>query len=97
MTKSELIIEIAQRTGIDRQEVSVVVEATMKIIKNSLAEQKSIYMRGFGTFYAKKRKQKIGQIISRKQQVIIPEHYIPAFKAGKTFSDKVKSAYQKND
>jgi DNA-binding protein HU-beta len=38
----------------------------------------------------KKRAEKIGRNISKNTTVVIPAHYIPAFKAAKTFADRVK-------
>ncbi|MEO8147752.1 MAG: HU family DNA-binding protein [Bacteroidia bacterium] len=95
MTKADLITEIADKTGIEKTNVLTVLEAMMKIIKNSMGERKNVYLRGFGTFYAKKRAQKIGRVITRNEQVIIPEHYIPSFKPAKSFMSKVKTAYAK--
>ena len=93
MTKADIVTEISERTGIEKQQVLVIVEGMMKVIKNGLGEKKSVYLRGFGTFYAKKRAKKIGRIITKQQQIIIPEHYIPAFKPAKSFMSKVKTAY----
>lgn len=50
----------------------------------------NVYVRGFGSFITKKRAQKVGRIIKRNQSIVIPEHYIPAFKPAKTFADAVK-------
>ena len=93
MTKSDIVNEISERTGIEKQQVLAVVEGMMKVIKSGLGERKSVYLRGFGTFYAKKRAEKIGRIITKKQQIVIPEHFIPAFKPAKSFMSKVKTAY----
>ena len=93
MTKADIVTEISERTGIEKQQVLVIVEGMMKVIKTGLGEKKSVYLRGFGTFYAKKRAKKIGRIITKQQQIVIPEHYIPAFKPAKSFLSKVKGAY----
>lgn len=70
--------------------VQATVEAFMKTIRNSMVEGKNVYLRGFGTFVVKKRAEKIGRNISKNTTVVIPAHYIPAFKAAKTFSERVK-------
>ncbi|HQV01326.1 MAG: HU family DNA-binding protein [Bacteroidia bacterium] len=93
MTKSDLVNEIHERTGIEKTQIVATVEAWMKLIKNNLGEQKAVYLRGFGTFYAKKRAAKMGRVITRNEQVFIPEHHIPAFKPAKSFMSKVKNAY----
>ncbi len=55
-----------------------------------MIEGKNVYLRGFGTFLVKKRAEKIGRDISKNTTVVIPAHYIPAFKASKTFTERVK-------
>ena len=52
----------------------------------------NVYLRGFGSFIVKKRAEKTGRNISKNTTIIIPAHYIPAFKPAKTFTDKVKKS-----
>ena len=77
--------------------VQTVVESMMKVIKNNMINQDNVYLRGFGSFVVKKRAQKIGRIITQNKSIVIPEHYIPAFKPAKTFTDKVKNARKKKE
>ena len=103
MTKADIVNEISEKTGVEKIAVQATVEAFMKTIRNSMIEGKNVYLRGFGTFVVKKRAEKIGRNISKNTTVVIPAHYIPAFKPAKTFSElvkrNVKSAEpeQKND
>jgi DNA-binding protein HU-beta len=90
MTKADIVNEISEKTGVEKMAVQATVEAFMKTIRNSMVEGKNVYLRGFGTFVVKKRAEKIGRNISKNTTVVIPAHYIPAFKAAKTFSDRVK-------
>lgn len=90
MTKADIINEISEKTGIEKMAVQATVEAFMKTIRNAMVDGKNVYLRGFGTFVVKKRAEKIGRNISKNTTVVIPAHYIPAFKAAKTFSDRVK-------
>ena len=90
MTKADIVNEISEKTGIEKMVVQATVEAFMKTIRNSMVEGKNVYLRGFGTFLVKKRAEKIGRNISKNTTVVIPEHYIPAFKAAKTFAERVK-------
>lgn len=90
MTKADIVNEISEKTGIEKMAVQATVEAFMKTIRNSMVEGKNVYLRGFGTFVVKKRAEKIGRNISKNTTVVIPAHYIPAFKAAKTFSERVK-------
>lgn len=90
MTKADIINEIAEKTGVEKVAVQASVEAFMKTVKNSLVSGKNVYLRGFGSFIVKKRAEKTGRNISKNTTIIIPAHYIPAFKPAKTFTEKVK-------
>jgi DNA-binding protein HU-beta len=90
MTKADIVSEISAKTGMDKADVLVVVEAFMASVKNSLEKGENVYLRGFGSFINKKRAQKLGRNILAKTQVVIPAHYIPAFKPAREFMDSVK-------
>ncbi len=92
MTKAEVITEISEQTGIPKEDVSVTVEAFFSIVKNSMAEGKNIYVRGFGSFVNKKRKKKIARNISKNTAIVIDEHFIPSFKPSKVFTEKIKKS-----
>lgn len=92
MTKAEVIVEISQKTGIDKADVSASLEGFFTVIKNSLSRGENVYVRGFGSFVVKHRKEKVGRIISKNQSIVIPAHYVPSFKPAKVFVDKVKGS-----
>jgi DNA-binding protein HU-beta len=92
MTKAEIVAEISSKTGIEKVAVQASVEAFMESVKGSLAKGENVYLRGFGSFIVKKRAKKTGRNISKNTTIIIPEHFIPAFKPAKTFIGKVKSS-----
>lgn len=86
MTKADLVNEIVGMTGIGRAEVLTTVEAMMKIVKKTMAEDKeNVYLRGFGSFIVKERATKTARNISKNTTLIIPAHDIPAFKPSKSF------------
>lgn len=90
MTKADIVTEIAEKTGIEKVAVQATVEAFMKSVKNSMAKGDNVYLRGFGSFIVKRRAEKTGRNISKNTTVIIPAHFVPAFKPAKTFVEKVK-------
>jgi len=95
MTKAELVNEIATKTGIEKVAVQQTIESMMKVVRNSLINDENVYLRGFGSFIVKKRAKKTGRIITKNATIIIPEHYIPAFKPAKTFTERVKTSHSK--
>jgi DNA-binding protein HU-beta len=62
----------------------------MNEVKNSVSDNESVFLRGFGTFKAKRRAQKTGRNIKKNTTIIIPEHHIPSFKPAKVFLQQVK-------
>lgn len=90
MTKAELIRAIANQTGVDQTSVSASVEGLMQVIKDTLAEKESVYLRGFGTFTLKHRAEKTARNITKNTTVIIPAHDQPYFKPCKEFADSIK-------
>ena len=92
VTKAEVIAEISQKTGIEKADVLMTVEAFFKVVKDSMTEGNNIYVRGFGSFVNKKRARKVARNISKNTSLIIDEHYIPSFKPSKTFVAKIKNS-----
>ena len=91
MTKADIVAEIAEETGLERNEVQKAVEAFMTSIKTSLTKGQNVYLRGFGSFIVKERAEKTGRNISKNTTIIIPAHNIPSFKPAKTFVEEVKN------
>ena len=90
MTKADIVNEIAKSTGFDKSQVLETLELFMEIVKDSLSNDKNVYLRGFGSFIVKTRSQKTARNISKSTTIIIPEHKIPAFKPAKVFMEEVK-------
>jgi len=90
MTKADIVNEISKNTGIEKITVQKTVEAMMETVKASLEKGNNVYLRGFGSFIVKKRAEKTARNISKNTTIIIPEHFIPAFKPAKTFVVQVK-------
>ncbi|MBQ7941019.1 MAG: integration host factor subunit beta [Muribaculaceae bacterium] len=90
MTKADIVNEISKSTGIDKSSVLETVEKFMEIVKDSLANEEDVFLRGFGSFIVKTRSQKTARNISKGTTIIIPEHKIPAFKPAKVFMEQVK-------
>ena len=91
MTKADIVSEISKNTGIEKVSVQKIVEAAMENIQNSVSAGNNVYLRGFGSFVTKKRAKKTARNISKNTSLVIPEHFIPAFKPAKGFMNKVKT------
>lgn len=90
MTKAEIVREIAEKTGVEKQVVLQVVEGMMESIRNSMINGEEVFLRRFGSFIIKRRAKKVARNISKNTTIVIPAHNIPAFKPAKSFLEKIK-------
>ena len=95
MTKADLVVDISEKTGIEKIAVQATIESFMKSIIDTMENGENVYLRGFGTFVVKKRAEKTGRNISKNTTLIIPEHYVPQFKPSKSFVNGVKNKVKK--
>ena len=91
MTKAEVVSKIASKTGVEKVTTLAIVETFMSEIMSAVSENEAVFLRGFGTFKAKKRAKKTGRNIKKNTTIIIPEHHIPSFKPAKIFVQDVKN------
>ncbi len=91
MTKADIVKKVSESTGIETQSVQKTIEAFMETVKDSLTDGRNVYLRGFGSFIIKKRAKKVARNISKNTTVIIPEHFVPAFKPADVFMEQVKN------
>jgi len=82
---------VSESTGIENQTVQKAIEAFMETVKDSLTDNKNVYLRGFGNFIVKKRATKVARNISKNTTIIIPEHFVPSFKPVGVFLEQVKN------
>lgn len=92
MRKADLVNKISAKTGIPKVDILVTIESFLKEVKDSLEEGENVYIRGFGSFVTKKRAAKIGRNIKQNKSIRIPEHYVPAFKPSKQFTNAIKKS-----
>jgi DNA-binding protein HU-beta len=96
MRKADLVNIIADKTGVPKVDILVILENFLKEVKTNMANGENIYIRGFGSFIVKKRAAKIGRNIKKNEAINIPEHYIPFFKPSKEFVGDLKNLTPEN-
>jgi DNA-binding protein HU-beta len=90
MTKADIVAKIADKLGLERNDIQKTVESFMEEVKTSLEKDENVYLRGFGSFIVKTRAEKTGRNITKNTTLKIPAHNIPSFKPSKTFMTGVK-------
>ena len=89
MNKADLTAAVAEKTGIDKNEVSKVLQATTDVIKEELAAGGKVQVVGFGTFEVTERAAREGRNPQTGETMVIGASKAPKFKAGKAFKDAV--------
>jgi DNA-binding protein HU-beta len=92
MTKADIVNKVSKTTGVEKITVQKTVDAFMESVKSSLEKNENVYLRGFGSFIIKERAQKTARDITRNTSLVIPAHFIPAFKPAKDFASLVRKA-----
>ena len=90
-TKRELVVRIAQETGLIQQDVYDVIQKTLDYITESLANGEEVEFRNFGVFEITERKQRIGRNPNKPEQTVtIPTRKVVKFKPGTVMKHVVK-------
>ena len=89
MTKADLVEKVADRTGLTRTDVAVVVDAFLDTVKKSVEAGHNIEIRGFGTFKVKLRKARIARNPRTGEPVHVPARRVPVFKVSKELKELV--------
>ena len=90
MTKADLVKEIARETGVDKSTIQAIIDSAMRNVKKSIADEESVFFRGFGTFNMKVRKEKLARNITRNTSVLVPEHKVVTFKPSQEFTNEIQ-------
>lgn len=90
MNKSELINEVARKTGLSRREAEVGVQTMLDLISKDLAKSGTVTLTGFGTFDVGKRKARSGVNPRTGQAIKIAATKMPRFKPSRNLRNSVK-------
>lgn len=88
MNKSELVKELACRTGFTQKDSGKFLDALTETIGEVVATGDDVAILGFGSFYLKRRDARKG--LSFGKECYIPASRSVGFKAGKGLKDAVK-------
>ncbi len=89
MNKSELVENIAKKTGLSLKDANASVSAFMGIIKESLGNGDPVVLVGFGSFVVRDRAARTGHNPRTGETLNIPAVKVPAFRPGKSLKDAV--------
>lgn len=84
LTKRDLVVRIANETGLAQQDVYDVLQKSLDYITEALARGEHVEFRNFGVFEVRTRKPRVGRNPGNPEdEVVIPERQVVKFKPGK--------------
>ena len=89
MKKIDLIEEISKQSMISRSESKRCVEVILNEISSAISSGERVEVRGFGGFYKRHRKERIGINPKTGEKVKVAEKFVPFFKPGKFLKEAV--------
>lgn len=97
LTKKEIIESVYRRTQFSRVDISTILDIFLDTLFQALVAGRSIEFRNFGVFEQQVRKSRVGRNPNcPTHTVIIPEHRIVKFRAGKRLLCAIQDKNTKN-
>lgn len=89
MNKTELINEMAEKSGLTKKDSEKALSALLESIEEALGKNDKVQLIGFGSFEVKQRAARKGRNPQTMEEIDIPESKVPAFKAGKDLKESL--------
>ena len=90
MTKKDIALKVADKTGIKQIIVKQVLQSIFDCVIESLIRDEKIELRNFGVFKIKTRRPRIGRNPRTGQTVPVPSRRVVIFKPGLEMKQKIK-------
>ena len=89
MNKTDLVNQIAKKTGLTKTKSNEVIDAFVSSVTESLTEGEKVTLVGFGTFTTSKREARKGRNPKTGEVINSPGKTVARFKAGSELSKNV--------
>jgi DNA-binding protein HU-beta len=92
VTKSEFVDRVAEEAGIGKNEASKAVDASLKVIEETLSRGGDVNFTGFGKFTVADRGARQGVNPQTGERIQIAASRVPRFSAGSALKSAVKGS-----
>ena len=89
MTKQVFIEVYAEKTGLNKKEAGIKVDAFLETLTEVLVNGDEVTFTGFGKFSVAQKEARLCRNPKTGEQVQVPAKKVAKFKAGKSLADKV--------
>jgi DNA-binding protein HU-beta len=92
LNKSTLVQQVSEKTGYTQDPVKQIINATLAVMSETLAEHGSVRLIGFGSFSVKHRAARMGRNPKTGEDMQISASDYPVFSAGKSLKAMVNKS-----
>ncbi len=92
MTKNEFVDQVASEAGLGKSEAAKAVDASLKVIEETLSRGGEISFTGFGKFTVAERGARQGVNPQTGERIQIAASRVPRFSAGSGLKKSIKGA-----
>ena len=89
MNKAELIVELAEKLDLPRNDVTAVIDEFLDIVETNVQKGEVVKLSNFGVFYKKERLSRKGTNPSDGSPIIIPANNTAGFRPSKILKEKL--------
>ena len=89
MKKTDLIEAISKQSKISLSESKLFIEVILTELTSAIVLGEGVEVRGFGSFYKRHRKGRIGINPKTGEKIEVAEKFVPFFKPGKFLKEAV--------
>jgi integration host factor subunit beta len=89
MKKTDLIFNLSNNSGLSATEAKASVEVILEALTQGIVSGEGVEIRGFGGFYKKHRKARLGINPKTSERTQVGEKFVPFFKPGKSLREVV--------
>lgn len=82
MTKKDIVLKVAEKTGVKQQDVKKIVQGALDAVVESLSKGETVELRNFGVFKVKSRRGRMGRNPRTGEQVPVDPKKVAVFKPG---------------
>ena len=90
MNKTEMIVALAERTGLQKRDAEKALTGLLDLLTENLVKGEKVQLVGFGTFAVKERAARTARNPRTGESLEVAASRAPVFKAGKSLKDAVK-------
>jgi len=90
--KYDLVKRVARDQRLSQRVANDAITSALKVIRESLAEGKTVTFPGFGTFYTRRQPEGVVQHIQTKEPLKIPARQVIGFRVGTILKKSVRNA-----